>query len=80
MGKEFDAEVRITAIVTIACFLLCSKVRTIPSRFPRPGFPVQVSARNEMDGRVPFLGRVSSHVPEWDACTNPALFSSHTLI
>ena len=39
----------------------------------RPGFPVQVSARNEMDGRVPFLGRVSSHVPEWDACTNPAL-------
>ena len=33
MGKEFDVEVRITAIVTNASFLLCSKVRTIPSRF-----------------------------------------------
>ena len=34
MGKRFDVEVRITAIVTISSFLLCSKVRTIPSRFP----------------------------------------------
>jgi len=33
VGKEFDVEVRITAIVTNASFLLCSKVRTIPSRF-----------------------------------------------
>ena len=33
MGKRFDVEVRITAIVTISSFLLYSKVRTIPSRF-----------------------------------------------
>ena len=33
VGKEFDAEVRITAIVTIVWFLLCPKVRTTPSRF-----------------------------------------------
>ena len=29
----------------------------------RPGFPVQVSARNEMDGRTWFLGRVSFQRP-----------------
>ena len=33
MGKRFDVEVHIRAIVTISSFLLYSKVRTIPSRF-----------------------------------------------
>ena len=48
VGKEFDAEVRITVIVTIVWFLLCSRVRTIPSRFSRPGFCSEWNAWTHM--------------------------------
>ena len=69
MGKEFDVEVRITAIVTIVCFFSVfegahNPVQVFPSRFP---FGMKwMDAHDFWDVR-------RTSVPESDARSNPAL-------